>query len=325
MAVRGLFSSTPATALPIVYLSQLIGGDIRDPGGAKVATLRDFVVAPDPAQPFASVRGLVASIRRRMLYIPWSDVDHVDGHEAMLRSSRLNLTPFERRDGEMLLARDVLDKQLVDIKGRRVVRANDIQLAVADGQLRVVGVSISGRALLRRLFGRYSNTPSNAEQVISWADVESFGVQNPRVQLKVSHEGLARLHPTDIARIIDSLSVHQGAELVAALDDETAADTLEELSEERQADILEGLDEERAADILEHMGPDVAADALGELPEEKAQSILERMEAEEREDVRELMAYEEDSAGGIMTTDYLIVPPGLTVAQALQRLRALER
>jgi magnesium transporter len=324
MAAREFSTPAAVPALPLVYLSQLVGGDVRDPSGDKVATLRDVVVALDPAEPFERVRGLVATIRRRSLYIPWGHVAVLDGAHIMLNSTKLNLQPFERRDGELLLVRDVLDKQIVDMKGRRVVRANDLQLALAEGELRVVGVSVSGRALLRRLTGRYGRAPSASEQIISWTDVESFALRNPSVRLRVSDDRLARLHPIDIAHIIDSLSVHEGAEIVASLDDETAADTLEELSEERQADILEGMDEERAADILEHMGPDVAADALGELSEEKAESILQRMEEEEAEDVRELMSYEEDTAGGIMTTDYVALPPGLTVAATMAHLRGLD-
>lgn len=308
---------------PVLYLSQLLGREVRDRGGEKVATLRDLVVRLDPDEPFDRVKGLLATISRRSFYIPWEFVGRLEGTDVVLGATRLDLRPFDRRKGEMLLGRDVLDKQLVDIEGRRVVRANDLQLALIDGALRVVSVCVSGRALLRRLTGRYG-TPSPGERTISWREVEGFAVRNPQVRLRVRYDRLAQLHPVEIARIVDSLSARQGAEVMAALDDETAADTLEELSDERQAELLEGMDEERAADILEWMGPDDAADALAELPEEKAQSLLQRMEREEAQDVRELMTYEEDTAGGIMTTDYVLMPVGLTAAQATARLRALE-
>jgi CBS domain-containing protein/sporulation protein YlmC with PRC-barrel domain len=322
VTVPGSVVQAPVGSL--LYLSQLLGCDLRDQRGEKVATLRDLVVRLDPAEPYDRVIGIVAGIRRQPSYIPWDHVGSVGERDIILKSTKLDLRPFERRDGEMLLGRDVLDKQLVDIEGRRVVRVNDLQLANADGGLRVVGVCVGGRALIRRLLGRYPRTYVPNERVISWQDVEGFAVRNPRVRLKVSYERLAQLHPVEIAHIVDSLSVRQGAELVAALDDEVAADTLEELSEERQAEILEGLDEERAADILEWMGPDEAADALAELPEDKAESILKRMEVEEADDVRELMAYEEDTAGGIMTTEYVVMPVGLSVGEAMTRLRALD-
>jgi CBS domain-containing protein len=319
MSVRR--AAPAASPLPVFYLSQLIGGEIRDPRGERVATLRDLVVRPDPAEPFDRVVGLVATFQRRSVYIPWDHVGALDRRDIMLKSVTLNLLPFERRAGEMLLRRDVLDKQLVDVEGRRVVRANDLQLALADGELRVVGVYVGGRALLRRLTGFYGGPPSPGEHIISWQDVEGFTVHNPQVRLRVTHDRLARLHPVDLAHIVDSLSLRQGVELLAALDDDTAAYTLEELDEERGADILEELDEERAADILERMDPDEAADTLAELPEEKAESLLKRMESEDAEEVRELMTYEEDTVGGIMTTDYVIMPTGITVGLAIQRLR----
>lgn len=324
MATRRFARSPSLPALPGIYLSQLLGGAIRDLQGEKFATLKDLVVALDPAEPYDRVKGLVAMIRRRAVYIPWDHVGVIDKRDIVLKSPMLDLRPFERREGEMLLGRDVLDKQLVDIEGRRVVRANDLQLVLAEGELRVVGVYVSGRALLRRLAGRYGARPGTGEGIISWQDVEGFAVHNPQVRLKVTHARLAQLHPVEIAHIVDALSVRQGAEIVAALDDEIAADTLEELDEERGADILEGLDEERAADILERMGPDEAADALAEMPEEKAQSLLERMEEEEAQDVRELMTYAEDTAGGLMTTDYVAMPGGVTAAEAMRRLRTLE-
>ncbi len=323
MALR---DPAPIAALPVptLFLSQLLGGEVRDRAADKIATLRDLVVRLDPDEPYDRVMGIVAGIRRRPSYIPWDHVGELDGRDIVLSSTTLDLRPFERREGEMLLGRDVLDKQLVDIEGRRVIRANDLQLVLADGTLRVVGVCVSGRALLRRLTGRYGHGLAPGERVISWEDVEGFAVRNPQVRLRVKYEKLSRLHPVEIAHIVEDLSVRQGAELVASLNDEVAADTLEELSEEQRADILEGLDEERAADILEHMGPDDAADALAELDEEKAESLLKRMEAEEAQDVRELMTYEEDTAGGIMTTDYVAMPLGLSAAEAIARLRALD-
>ena len=306
-----------------MYLSDLVGLPIRDRAGAPFARLQDLIVRPDFVEPYPPVTGIVARIRRRAFFIPWEQVAQVESEGVTLRSDRVSLRPFQRREAEVLLARDVLDRQLVDVEGRRVVRANDVQVALRDGQLRIVAVDVSPRAILRRLLPRVWRRSAESERhsLIDWADLEVFAGQLPTVKLKVPHDRLARLHPVDIARIVDALSYRQGAELVGSLDPETAADTLEEMSPERQADIVEGMDEERAADILEEMEPDDAADLLADLSAEKAASLLQRMDPEQAEDVRDLMSYEEDTAGGIMTTEIVVVPAGMRAGDTARFVR----
>jgi Mg/Co/Ni transporter MgtE len=161
-------------------------------------------------------------------------------------------------------------------------------------------------------------------QLIAWADVDPLASDVPDVRLRLSHERLALLNPVDIAHIIDELSYSQGAEIIESLDDETAADTLQEIDEERQADIVETMDQERAADILEEMDPDDAADLLADLDEVQAEDLLRRMDRDEAEDVEELLAYPEDSAGGMMTSQFVTVPQWFTVDQTIQFMRQLE-
>ncbi|MBI2760820.1 MAG: magnesium transporter [Chloroflexi bacterium] len=304
-----------------MYLSDLIGLPVRDSAGAPLARLLDLIIRPDFVEPYPPVTGLVARLRRRAFFIPWDQVARADEQGITLYSATVSLEPFRRREGEVLLVRDVLDKQLVDVEGRRVVRANDLQITHRDGKLGIVAVDVSQRAIVRRLLPRRWRHGAEARALIDWTDLEVFAGQLPTVKLKVPHDRLARLHPVDIARIVDALSHRQGAEIVEALDLETAADTLEEMSPARQADILEGMDEERAADILEEMEPDDAADLLADLPEQKAESLLDKMDPEQAEDVRDLMAYEEDTAGGIMTTEIVVVPVELRVGEAMRYLR----
>jgi len=239
-----------------------------------------------------------------------------------LNSDILDLRPFMRRDGEVLLARDVLDKQVIDVDGKRVVRVNDVQIIEAANDWRVTGADVSLAGLWRRLAPAFMRSGRPVE-VIDWADVGYLATDAATVQLKSSRGKLARLHPVEIARLAEAFSYQHGAEIVESLDDETAAETLEEMASARQAQIIGDMDKERAADILERMSPDEAADVLGDLSEEKAEDLFNRMEDEEQLEVAELLAYEDDTAGGLMTTEFVTLPRDLTVGAALARLREM--
>jgi len=269
------------------------------------------------------VTGLVARHARRLIYLPRTRISRFDESGAQLNFDLLDLRDFKRRDGEVLLARDVLDKQLVDVDGKRVVRVNDVQLIEVNSEWRVTGADVSLQGLWRRLAPAGFMGSRRPVEVIDWADVGYLATGAATVQLKSSRDKLARLHPVEIARLAESLSFHQSAELVAALDDETAAETLEEMHEDNQARIIGDMDKERAADILEWMSPDEAADVLGDLPEATAADLLNRMEGEEKTDVAELLHYEDDTAGGLMTNEFITLPKGLTVGEALARLREM--
>lgn len=244
-----------------------------------------------------------------------------------LSSTSVHLERFVRRDGEILPGQDVLDKQLVDVEGRRVVRVNDLALGYLPGtsDLRLLAVDISFRALSRRLlFSLTGDAPRRSERLLDWAEVQYFASNAAAVQLHVSHERLSQFHPADLARVLDELSHQQRDEVVRSLDDEMVADTLEYLSSNEAADILDVLPEERASDILEEMRPDMAADVVADLNEEKAESLLHLMEPEESEEVRDLLAYPKTSAGGMMTNEFVLLPAHLEAAEALRTVRALE-
>ena len=305
----------------MLYLSQVLGRPIRDMEGERVAKLKDVIVRLGEDHP--PVTGVVARLRRRDFFLPRARLGRLDEHVVRLNSDILDLRPFARRDGEVLLAKDVLDKQLIDVDGKRVVRVNDVQLFEAAGELRVTGADVSLAGLWRRLTPHNFIGTNRPVEVIDWADVGYLATDAATVQLKSSRDKLARLHPVEIARLAEALSYHQGAEIIEALDDETAAETLEEMADEDQARIIGEMEEERAADILEWMSPDEAADVLGDLPEEKAEDLLERMEGEEKADVAELLPYEDDTAGGLMTTEFVVLPKNLTAREAIARLREM--
>lgn len=305
----------------MLYLSQVLGRPVREVEGERVATLKDVIVRLGSDHP--PLTGLVARYRRRDFFVPRARVARIDVSGVRLNSDILDLRRFARREGEVLLARDVLDKQLIDVDGKRVVRVNDVQLIESGGEWVVTGADVTLAGLWRRLTPHNFIGTDRPVEVIDWADVGYLATDAATVQLKSSRDKLARLHPVEIARLAEALSRHHGSEVIEALDDETAAEALEEMHAEDQARIIGDMEEERAADILEHMSPDEAADVLGDLPEHIAEDLLERMEHEEKADVQELLPYEDDEAGGLMTTEFVALPRHLTAGEALARLREM--
>lgn len=305
----------------MLYLSQLLGRPIREVEGERVATLRDVIVRLGSDHP--PVTGLVARFGRLDLFVPRAHLLSFDASGARISSDPVDFRRFARREGEVLLARDVLDKQLIDVDGKRVVRVNDVQLIESGGEWLVTGADVTFAGLWRRLTPHNFVGTNRPVEVIDWADVGYLATDAAGVQLKSSRDKLSRLHPVEIARLAEALSRHHGSEVIEALDDETAAETLEEMHAEDQARIIGDMEEERAADILEHMSPDEAADVLGDLPKDKAVDLLERMDQEEKEDVKELLPYEDDEAGGLMTTEFVVLPKHLTAGEALARLREM--
>jgi magnesium transporter len=303
------------------FLTSIVDRPVEGKTGEPIGRIEDVIVRMGDDR-YPPISGLVVRDGRRRFFVSAHLLQKLNG-SARLSSSTVDLQPFTRRAGEVLLRRDVLDHQLIDITGRRIVRVNDVQLTQIEGGYRVVGVDISPQALLRRLGPRALAGRLGGRHIVDWTDVQYLASTAP-VQLKVSYDRLAELHPVDLARIVDALSYRESAEIVAALDEETAAETLEEVSDGRLADLLEGMDQERAADILEEMAPGAAADALEDLDEEVAEQLLARMEPEEAADVQALLEYDEDSAGRIMTTDFVRVLESATVGEALALIRSLE-
>jgi len=306
----------------MLYLSQILSQPIYDAEGEKIATLRDVIVRYGE-EDYPRLVGVVARYRRRDFFISRKRISSINDRGVKMNTELINLKPFMRRENEVMLAKDVLDNQLIDVDGKRVVRVNDVQIIEVGGDWRVSGADVSLKGFLRRLMPKGFYGSSRIVEVIDWADVGYLATDSPSatVKLKSSKDKLSRLHPVEIAQLAEALSPIHRTEIVESLDDEIAADTLEEMSTENQARILEEMDEERAADILEEMSPDDAVDVLGEMDEEKAQELFDLMEDHEKADVAELMEFAHDTAGGLMTTEFITFPKDLTVAQAIARLR----
>ncbi len=310
----------------MTYMSQLIGKTVTDLDGERVGRLDDLVVATG-GQLHPVVTALVVKGRGKPLLVPIADVAVLIAPAIPLKVRKANIKPYVQTERDFWLARDILDKQIIDTNGMRVVRVNDLDLAWVNGNFYVANVDVGGMGLMRRLglagptekvAGRLGKVPAGG--VIPWDSVELLPGNQP-LRLKVPGEKIADLHPADLAEIISDLSRAESSKFLDTLDLETAADTLEEVEPEFQASLVEGMSDEKVADLLEEMAPDEAADLLAELPEARSQELLNLMEDEEAEDVRKLLSYDEDSAGGIMTTEYIAVPSGLSAEQALAFLR----
>src|SRR3954467_9697621 len=313
----------------MLYLSQAIGRPVLDRQGEPIGKVDDLIVAVGDRYP--PVTGLVVATDRRRIFVPWSSVASLDAGEARLRTRTIDIGKFRQRSNEILLRTDLLDKQIVDIDGRKVVRVNDVRLDEVEGSPRVVAVDVGAAGLLRRLGfeGAYRLIARNLrlplpERYIDWEDVDPVETSIASIKLRVPHAGLAELHPADLAAIIDQLAPKDRAGVLASLDDEAAADAIEEMEPETQVEVLEDLEPGRAADILEEMSPDDAADLVADLSDEAREEILALMERDKAAEVQELLGYPEESAGGIMTTEFVGVPATLTAAQTIDRLRELE-
>jgi len=303
----------------VAFLSEIVGKSVVDSAHHKVGVIEDVCV-PANQTPFPQVTAIKVGQR----WVPWAQFETLE-EEPALRVDSASIREHSLRPHEVQLRDEVLDHQVLDIEGRKVRRVNDLALSRTNGHYSLVGVDLSTRALLRRLgLGRVLTKLGlqDTEELIPWKDVDPVRSDAATgVRLKRSREAISRLHPSDLADIVEELTVSEGVNLLTNLDDESAADVLEEVDEERQADLLERMDSERAADILEEMAPDDAADVLAEMDADKASEVMRLMEADEYQEVAELLGYREDTAGGVMTTDYIAVAQDLTAAQTMDYIR----
>lgn len=306
------------------YVSALLGKPVTDINGERVGQLQDLVACIRCDLPHPEIVALLVKRKGGDLLIPFADVAVLIAPAIPLRRPIQSIAPYEPGEHDLYLARDVLDKQIIDTDGVRVVRVNDLELARVNGRFYVANVDIGGMGLLRRLgLARLAQKvlghrlPSN---IVSWDAVELLPGDQP-MRLRVPGDKISELHPADLAEIISDLSRVESSRLLEALDVQTVADALEEVEPEFQASLIEAMPDERAADVLEEMAPDEAADLLAELPQERSQELLKLMEAEEARDVRKLLAYPVDTAGGLMTTEFVAIRPHLTAEQAIAALR----
>jgi magnesium transporter len=314
-------------------LTLLLGTLVTDVQGRVHGKLKDVAVATGPAA--GNVAGLVLKTREGSRLVAVSDVLPTPAGTLELREDAA-LHPLRGDENLLLLNHDVVDRQIVDVHGRKVVRVNDIELQWfvqgGRGSLRVAEVAIGLRGAVRRLLkGMMPRRTLNAfarhfpASIIPWEFVDLIEVDPARrVKLKIEHDRIAHMHPSDLAEILEELPPPEREAIFVSLDEEVAAEALEEVEPRLQKALIESLDSGRVADIVEEMDPGAAADLLAELPEERSEAILEEMNPEERQEVEDLLEFREDSAAGRMTTSYVQVPANGTVADAVRALREFD-
>ena len=316
-----------------VSLTALLGTPVTDAQGHLRGRLKDIAVATGPDA--GKVAGLVLKTRSGLAIVPSQDVMETPAGTLELRSAGA-IVPLKDQGNYLYLQQDLVDRQIIDIHGRKVVRVNDVDLEWlgrgAAHLLRVAEVEVGLRGAFRRVFkgllprGRLEAISRKfAARGIPWQFVDVIEVDPARrVKLRIEHERLSEMHPSDLAEILEDLAPAERQAIFTSLDEEVAAETLEEVEPRLQKALLEKLDDERIADIVEEMDPAAAADLLAELPEEQSDAILEEMNPEERHEVEELLEFDENSAAGCMTTDFIYLGLESTVAQAVQALRTFD-
>jgi CBS domain-containing protein len=308
----------------IVSLAGLIGRPVLNQAGDEVGHVVDLVAKVHGGETYPLVTGIVIRVGRRRTFLDASNIDRVHRRSVTLRTARLDLREFQRREGEVLLARDILDHQLVDTDEIQVIRAADLYLAQVGDQVHLVGVDVSLQTLLRRLGPRRYRWHPTPDRVIDWAAIESFGEDSAKepaaMKLRAPHSALHRLRPAELADVLEGLGRSGRKELLDSLDHDLAADALEEMEPDELTALLREVEPAQAAELLSRMEPDEAVDALRELSRDEQALLMSRMPAEVRRELVKLLGYPGDEAGGIMTSVLARAQPDETVAQVSQRL-----
>jgi CBS domain-containing protein len=304
----------------LVSLAGLMDRPVKNQMGAEIGNVGDVVAKWGDGDTYPPVTGLVMKVGRRKAFVDVSQLDRLEA-DVQLRSARLDLRDFLRRPGEVLLARDVLDHQLVDVEGAQVVRAADLYLARVQGVYRLVGVDVGLRTLARRLGPTRWRSRPTPERVIDWATIEPFGGPVAQVQLRSPRSGLHRLRPGELADLLEDLERPARQELLSALEPDVAADALEAMDPGEREALLRESPPDMAASLVAEMEPDEAVEALRDLEPDRRKELLEQMPSDNALELSALLTYEERTAGGIMTTSQAIVSPHETVGSMRERLR----
>ncbi len=312
------------------FISQLIGKTVVDSEGKKLGRLDEICALQTRELPHPVLISLSVKNKQGIRRFAFSEVAVLFASEISLAHPVKKLETYHPSGDEIALIGTILDKQIIDTNGIRVVRVNDLEITRVNGNYYISNVDIGSTGILRRLGMtkladriNKANSKRASASKISWDAVELL-VHDQPMRLKVPGAKIRDLHPADVAELLSDMSHNESRKLLDSMDIEHLADALEEVEPDFQATLVQDMSNEKVADVLEEMSPDEAADLLAELPAERSEDLLELMEDQEANEVRMLLSYAEDTAGGIMTTDVATIRPGLTASKAIEAIRAAE-
>jgi CBS domain-containing protein/sporulation protein YlmC with PRC-barrel domain len=311
-----------------VYLSEILKKDIINQYGRKVGILWDLAIVPGTKYP--SVIKLILKSKKQLVEVPIESLNLFNRFVITINTAEKTLKSYKHKEGDILIKKHILDKQILDINGAKVVRVNDLRLGEGDGSICIIGIDVGLNGILRRIEGgqiiqkilSLFKKPIK-EHIIGWNYLQTIDPDLRNLTLNIARKQLGELHPSDLAEILTEIPPEEGTALLSSVDEELAGEALHEVSMEVREKILKEMDKEMISDILEEMPPDEAADILGDMSEEKSEELLSLMESEDAMEVKDLLSYEEDTAGGLMTSEFLDFSPDLTVDEVLTNMRLL--
>ena len=310
-------------ATELIHLSGVINRPLVDRNGDRLGRVRDLIVRIGDS-PHPPIVGAVVTIAGRDLFVPVRKISAIEPGRVRFDGDRVDLRRFERRPGELLLAQDLKARHLINFVGGRLIRANEIELSRNNGGWEVMGVDPSTRGVLRRLLPGRLGQRTRAGGIVDWGSIEPFVSHVPSAHLRIPYRKLARLHPAQIADLVEAASHEEGEEIIEAVgqDRELEADVFEELDPEHQVEFIEARSDADAAKVLGSMAADDAADLITEIDQDRRAPILELLPEPQRRKVRSLLSYNPETAGGLMSLDFVLVPETSTVTDALEAIRS---
>ena len=319
-------TKAPGGATPpeeLVHLSSLVRRPLLDRDGDRIGRIQDLIVRVGD-EPHAPVVGMVVRVEGRDLFVPIRKIAALETGKPRFQGKRVDLRKMERREGELLLAHDLLARHIINLVGGRLMRANEIELSRPKDAWSVVGVDPSSRPVLRRLLPGPLGDRVKPGALVDWESIEPFVAHVPSARLRIPYRKLAKLHPAQIADMVEAASHEEGEEIIEAVkaDRELEADVFEELDTEHQLEFIRSRPDDAAARLLGRMAADDAADLLMELDQERRLPVLDLLPEPQRRKVRSLLSYNPETAGGLMYPDFVALPETATATEALDAIRA---